>query len=68
MSGEHWNFILAAYAVAAAVLVGLTAWIWFDLRRQRTLLADLEARGVPRRPPAGSTGAAEAARSRSVEA
>ena len=47
--GPHAAFIVAAYAVAVAVLGGLTAWVLFDYRAQRRKLADLEARGVSRR-------------------
>ena len=43
--GAHAGFILAAYAVTAAVLVGVVAWVVLDGRRQRRRIADLEARG-----------------------
>ena len=41
MSG-HWNFILAAYSLAAAVLVGYRVWLGRELRAseaERTALA-----------------------------
>ena len=49
MMGEYGAFIWSAYGIAALVLVGLTAHIWRDLRRQRAALNALEARGAPRR-------------------
>jgi heme exporter protein D len=45
----HTGFIIAAYAVAAIVVVGLCAWVMLDYRAQRRNLADLERRGVIRR-------------------
>lgn len=61
--GPHAPFIIAAYAVAVAIVAGLIAWVRFDHRTQRRLLAELNARGVVRRseqaPPlqrAGLTG------------
>jgi len=47
--GPHAAFIIAAYAAALAVVVGLIAWVLADHAAQRRLLADLEARGVSRR-------------------
>jgi heme exporter protein D len=47
--GPHAAFIIAAYATAAVVVVGLIAWVIADHDAQRRLLADLEARGVTRR-------------------
>ena len=51
--GPHAAFIVAAYAAAALVVIGLIAWMLADHAAQRRLLADLEARGVTRRakPP-----------------
>ena len=51
--GPHAAFIIAAYAVAALVVIGLIAWVLADHAAQLRLLADLEARGVTRRakPP-----------------
>jgi heme exporter protein D len=45
----HAGFILVAYLLTAAVLVGLLLWIALDGRALRRRLADLEARGVKRR-------------------
>lgn len=47
--GQHANFIVAAYAIAAVVVVTLIAWVIVDHRRQRAILRDLEATGVTRR-------------------
>ena len=47
--GPHAAFIVTAYLMAAAVVVALIAWVLFDLRAQRRILADLETRGVTRR-------------------
>jgi len=47
--GPHATFIIAAYAVALAVVIGLISWVIADYAAQRRLLADLEARGVTRR-------------------
>ena len=47
--GQHAGFIWAAYGVATLVLGGLIGWVRFDARRQRQLLADLEAMGIRRR-------------------
>jgi heme exporter protein D len=47
--GPYVGFIVAAYAVSAAVVAGLIVWIIADHHRQMRILADLEARGVRRR-------------------
>jgi heme exporter protein D len=47
--GPHAAFIVAAYAAALVVVIGLIAWVRADHVAQRRLLADLEARGVTRR-------------------
>ena len=47
--GPHAAFIVAAYAMAALVVIGLIAWILSDYAAQRRRLAALEARGVTRR-------------------
>jgi heme exporter protein D len=47
--GPHAAFIVASYAMAALVVLGLVVWVLADLRAQRRVLADLEARGVRRR-------------------
>ena len=51
--GPHAAFIIAAYAFAALVVIGLIAWVLADHAAQRRLLADLEARGVTRRSDKG---------------
>lgn len=47
--GPHATFILASYAITAAVLLGLIAWLAYDGFAQKRLLEDLEARGARRR-------------------
>jgi heme exporter protein D len=47
--GPHAAFIVAAYAAALCVILGLIGWVIADHAAQRGLLADLEARGVSRR-------------------
>jgi heme exporter protein D len=47
--GPHASFIIAAYAMAALVVIGLAAWVLADHGAQRRRLAALEARGVARR-------------------
>ena len=47
--GPHATFIVAAYAMAALVVVCLIAWVLADYDAQRRQLSDLEARGVTRR-------------------
>ena len=47
--GPHAGFIWAAYGVATLTLGGLIGWIYFDARRQRQLMADLDATGIRRR-------------------
>jgi heme exporter protein D len=47
--GPHGVFIIAAYATAALVVIGLIAWVFADHAAQRRLLGDLDARGVTRR-------------------
>ena len=51
--GPHWLFIVAAYALALAVVLGLIAWIVLDYRVQARTLRDLEARGLRRRSASG---------------
>ncbi len=47
--GPHATFIVAAYVIAALVVIGLAAWVLADYDAQRRRLAALEARGVTRR-------------------
>jgi heme exporter protein D len=47
--GPHAFFIVAAYVMAALVVIGLAAWVLADYGAQRRRLAALEARGVTRR-------------------
>jgi heme exporter protein D len=54
--GQHASFIVAAYAIAAAVVVMLIAWVIVDHRRQRAILRDLEVSGVTRRSARQTSG------------
>ena len=47
--GPHAGFIVTAYAVAAAVVAGLIAWIVVDHRAQTRNLEDLDRSGITRR-------------------
>jgi heme exporter protein D len=47
--GPHAAFIIAAYAIALLVVIGLIVWVELDNRAQRRQLKALEARGVTRR-------------------
>ena len=47
--GPHWLFIVAAYALALAVVLGLVAWVVLACTRWSRTLRDLEARGLRRR-------------------
>jgi heme exporter protein D len=50
--GPHAIFIVAAYVASTIVVLGLIAWILADYQAQRSLLAELESRGVTRRSEA----------------
>ena len=47
--GAHAAFVVAAYAVAALIVIALTGWVVLDYRAQQRRLAKLEADGVTRR-------------------
>lgn len=47
--GPHAAYIWACFALTGLLLVGLTAWLALDGRRQQRLIAELESRGVRRR-------------------
>lgn len=49
MNAPHSAYILAAYAFACTVIVGLIVHTVLDYRAQMRALADFEARGVHRR-------------------
>lgn len=57
--GPHWGFIVASYAIFAAVVLGLILWVVSDHWAQKKALADLEARGIRRRSDARDTSARE---------
>jgi heme exporter protein D len=54
MNDPHAFFIIASYAVTGLTCLGLIAWVVLDHRRQKAVIADLEARGVRRRSGAAS--------------
>lgn len=54
--GPHAAFILASYGAETVVLASLVAWLIWDGRRQKRMLADLERRGVSRRGAAQPQG------------
>ena len=47
--GPHASFIVTSYALVAAVVAILIAWIAIDFRRQKQRLRELEASGITRR-------------------
>jgi heme exporter protein D len=47
--GPHAGFIIAAYAMAAMIVLALLVWVITDHRAQRRILARLERQGVTRR-------------------
>lgn len=47
--GPHAGFIVAAYAMAALIVLALLVWVIADHRAQRRILARLEQQGVTRR-------------------
>jgi heme exporter protein D len=48
-AAPHIEFIAAAYAAGLAVIGALVAWVMFDYRLQRRIIAELETKGVSRR-------------------
>jgi heme exporter protein CcmD len=55
---DYGFFIWGAYGASAAVLIALTLYVVFDARRQKRILAALEARNVPRRRASSTAGKA----------
>ena len=47
--GPYASYIVTSYALVAAIVLILTAWIALDYRRQKERLRELEASGVTRR-------------------
>ena len=47
--GPHSGFIVAAYAVTAAVVAALIGWVIADHAAQKRTIAELERRGITRR-------------------
>ena len=54
-AATHMGFIVAAYGAGIVVIVALIAWVMFDYRLQRRILAELETTGVSRRSARDST-------------
>ena len=50
--GPHAGFIWSSYGAVVLVVGALIIWVVADGRRQRTLLAELEAQGMVRRSAA----------------
>jgi heme exporter protein D len=48
-AAAHIPFIVAAYAAGIIVVGALIAWVIFDYRMQRRILAELETKGISRR-------------------
>ena len=53
--GPYASFIIASYALVAAVVLTLIIWIAIDHRRVRARLHALEESGVARRSGRGAT-------------
>jgi heme exporter protein D len=53
--GPYTSFIVASYALAAAVVLILIGWIALDYRNQKERLRELEAGGIARRSGRGTT-------------
>ena len=50
MAANHIGFIVAAYAAAVIVVAALIAWVMIDYCALRRTLANLDRRGITRRP------------------
>jgi heme exporter protein CcmD len=50
MNDPHIGFVVAAYAIAAVVLVGMVVAVFADYRAQRQALKRLESRDGPAEP------------------
>ena len=59
--GPHATFIIAAYAIAALVVIGLILWVEIDNRMQRQQLAKLTEQGMTRRSAKSGEKPAESA-------
>ena len=47
--GPYASFIVTSYALVAAIVVILIAWVAIDYRNQKQRLRELEASGIVRR-------------------
>ena len=52
--GPYASFIVASWALVAAVVLILVLWVALDYRRQKARLRELEASGVTRRSGRGA--------------
>ena len=52
--GPYASFIVASYALVAAVVLILIVWVAIDYRRQKERLRELEASGMIRRSGRGA--------------
>ncbi len=48
--GGYGLYIWSSFLIAAVVMSGLALQSWFDLRKQKRLVAELEARAARKRP------------------
>lgn len=49
--GPHAGFIVASYALCAATVLTLIAWVLIDRNAQERALRELEDQGISRRGP-----------------
>ena len=52
--GPYASFIVASYALVAAVVLSLVVWVAADYRRQKQRLRELDASGIARRSGRGA--------------
>ncbi|WP_411037181.1 heme exporter protein CcmD [Shinella sp. BYT-45] len=53
---SHAFYVMASYAAAFAVAIGLVLWVFIDHRGRRRELERLEAAGIRRRSARGGDG------------
>ena len=56
-AAPHIGFVIASYAISAAVIAGMIAAVLSRYRATARRLADLEAKGAPRRRKTAEQGA-----------
>ena len=62
--GPYASFIVTSYALVAAMVLFLIAWIALDYRRQQQRLRELEANGIVRRSARRATETSSATETR----